>query len=846
MSFHEISVLAAIFYTMKKIIFLTLAAGFSVNCFAQFSISGTVKDSTNQSVVGATVRIAETFKGVFTDNNGVYKISNLKEGDYVVEVSSMGYETLQIPVENLTKDVEVNFDLKKSQVSLGEVIVSGTRVAENSPFAHTNMDKTDFEKNNLGQDIPILLQNAVSMVTTSDAGAGVGYTGFRLRGSDATRINVTINGIPVNDAESQGVYWVNMPDFASSTESIQIQRGVGSSTNGASAFGGSVNLETTALNEKAYGEVATSYGSFNTHKETVKFGTGLLNDRWAFDGRMSNVQSDGYIDRATSDLKSYYLSGGYYGKTLSVKAIAFAGKEKTYQSWWGTPQSRVDGNLVDMATHAMNAPLDPTQTQNLFNAGRTYNYYEYENEVDNYQQDNYQLHFSNQFSEKLSATIAFHYTHGKGYYEQFKKEEDFSAYGLSNLITETETIFINGADTNLVFGADTLTSTDLIRRRWLDNDFYGTTYNLNYKTEKLKVTLGGAYNVYDGDHFGEIVWAEFANGTDIRERYYDNNGLKKDFNSYLKAAYTLAKKTTLFADLQVRTVDYIAKGIDSDLQLVKVDTNYVFFNPKAGVSHSFNDKVRTYASVAVGNKEPSRNDFIDNTADAQPKHETLVDYELGTEVKFKKAMISGNLYYMDYMNQLVVTGELNDVGSNIRANVSQSYRLGLELMASILISKKVKLNLNGTYSQNKIENFTEVLYDYTDWGNTVTLENKYKHTDIAFSPNMIAAAAIEYNPIKNLNLMLQTKYVGEQFLDNTSNGSRQLDAYQTVDARISYSIFPKRMKEVSFNLLVNNLVNTMYSSNGYTYSYIYGETITENFYYPQAGTNFLVGMTVKF
>ncbi|MDG1475715.1 MAG: TonB-dependent receptor, partial [Vicingaceae bacterium] len=783
---------------MKKLFFLTLAAGFSVNCFAQFSISGIVKDSTSQTVVGATVRIAETYKGIFTDNNGKYKLSNLKEGDYLVEVSYVGYQTQQIKVDGLNKDTEVNFDLKKSQVSLGEFIVSGTRVRENSPFSHSNIKKEDFEKNNLGQDIPILLQNSVSVVSTSDAGAGVGYTGFRLRGSDATRINVTINGIPVNDAESQGVYWVNMPDFASSTESIQIQRGVGSSTNGASSFGGSVNLETTDLKEKAYAEVSSSYGSFNTHKETVKFGTGLLNNRWAFDGRASNVQSDGYIDRATSDLKSYYLSGGYYGKKLSVKAIAFAGKEKTYQSWWGTPESVVSGNKGDMETHAANNWLDSAKTYNLMNSGRTYNYYEYDNETDNYQQDHYQLHISNQFNEKLDATVAFHYTYGRGYYEQFRAGDDFSDYGLNDL----------------VIGSATITSSDIIRRRWLDNDFYGTTYNLNYKAEKIKVTVGGAYNVYDGDHYGEIVWTEFANGSNIRDRYYDNNGLKTDFNSYLKVDYTIANKTTLFADLQARTVNYTAKGIDSDLQTIAVDTNFVFFNPKAGVSHSFSDKVRVFGSVAIGNKEPSRNDFIDNPANKRPKHESLIDYELGSEVRFNKVLISGNLYYMDYTNQLIVTGELNDVGSNIRANVAESYRAGFELMTTFLISKKVKLNMNGTYSQNKIADFTEVLYDYTLGYDVV--ENNYENTDIAFSPNMIAAASLEYNPFKSLNLMLQTKYVGDQFLDNTSNSARKIDAYQTVDARISYSIFPKRMKEISFNILANNILNTMYSSNGYT------------------------------
>ncbi len=813
---------------MKKTIFLAITIATSINCIAQFSIFGTVKDSLSSPIIGATVRIAETYKGVASDNNGNYKLSNLKAGNYQIEVSFIGYETQKETISVTDKDIPFDFKLKKSTTSLGDVIVSGTRVEENSPFAHTNISQQDFEKNNLGQDIPFLLQNTPSIVTTSDAGAGVGYTGLRLRGSDATRINVTINGIPLNDAESQGVYWVNMPDFASSTENIQIQRGVGSSTNGAGAFGGSINLQTTDLKEKAYGEISSSYGSFNTHKETAKFGTGLINNRWAFDGRISNIQSDGYIDRATSNLKSYYLSSGYYGKKLSVKAIVFSGKEKTYQSWWGTPESRIKGDKTAMETHAANNWLDSAQTYNLLNAGRTYNYYEYENEVDNYQQDHYQLHISNQFNEKLNATVAFHYTYGRGYFEQFKKQDKFSKYGLSDLI----------------IGADTITRSDIIRRRWLDNEFYGTTYNLNYKSDKMKVTFGGAYNIYNGDHFGEIVWAQFANTSNIRDQYYGNNGLKKDFNSYLKINYLLGTKTNIFADLQIRTINYVAKGIDNNLTTIKIDTNFIFFNPKIGISHAFNDKVRIYGSLSVGNKEPSRNDFIDNPKNKQPKHETLYDYEFGVDLKLKKVLIQGNFYFMDYTNQLILTGELNDVGSSIRTNVDNSYRAGFELVASCLISKKVKLNLNATFSQNKIKTFTEILYDYTNGYDVI--KNNYSNTDIAFSPNIISAAAVEYNPIKGINLMLQTKYVGAQFLDNTANDSKKIDAYQTVDARLSYTIFPKKLNEISFNFLANNILNAMYSSNGYTYSYISTNLITENFYYPQAGINFLAGITMKF
>lgn len=815
---------------MKKIIFLAATIFATANCIAQHSVYGTVQDSLSNPIVGATVRILNTYRGVSSDNNGNFRLNNLSAGNYQLEVSFIGYQSHQINVENLSENREYNVVLKESRQTLDELVVSATRVKENSPIAHNNISYQDIEKNNLGQDIPFLLQNEVSVVSTSDAGAGVGYTGFRLRGSDATRINVTVNGIPINDAESQGTFWVNMPDFASSTENIQIQRGVGSSTNGAGAFGGTVNLQTTTLKEKAYGEIASSYGSFNTQKYTAKFGTGLINNHWAFDARASYITSDGYIDRATSDLRSYYLSGGYYGKNTSLKLVYFAGKEITYQSWWGTPESRITGNKEDMETHAANNGLDSVQTHNLINSGRTYNYYQYKNEVDNYGQDHAQLLFTHQFSSKLSANAALHYTYGRGYYEQFRKDDDFASYGLNDLVV----------------GSDTILSTDLIRRRWLDNHFYGATYNLSYNSSKLSLILGGGYNNYDGRHFGELIWMRYANNTGLGYRWYDNDANKRDLNTFLKADYLITEKITLFADLQVRTVDYSTKGKDNDLRLLNVDTNFIFVNPKGGLSYQMNEKTRFYASLSVGNREPVRGDFIDNPANKQPKHETMLDYEAGVDVKLKKALFQANFYYMDYKNQLILTGELNDVGSSIRTNVDKSYRTGVEFSANLLISKKVTLGFNTTLSQNKIDQFTEVLYDYTDWNEVVVVENKYKNTDIAFSPNVIAAGNIVYMPAKGLSLMLQTKYVGKQFLDNTSNAKRAIDAYQTVDGRLSYSIYPKKMREISFNILVNNMLNSLYSSNGYTYSYVYEKLITENFYYPQAGTNFLMGLTFKF
>ena len=795
---------------------------------AQFSIHGTVLDINSVPLAGATIKILNTSSGVHSDFLGHYFIDGIPSGDFQIQVSFIGYETQTREVKGLSKDISIYFEMKERDLELAEIMVQATRAKENTPVAQTNISYADIEKSNLGQDLPFLLQNEVSMISTSDAGGGIGYTGFRLRGSDATRINVTVNGIPINDSESQGVYWVNMPDFASSTENIQIQRGVGTSTNGAGAFGGSVNLQTDQLKEKAYGEISTSYGSFNSQKYSAKIGTGLINEHWAFDGRASFISSDGYIDRASSNLKSYYLSGGYYSDKTILKAVHFSGREKTYQSWWGSPQSIVDGDTTAMQTHAMNNWLDSAQTANLLNSGRTYNYYEYDNEIDNYGQDHFQLHFSHIISNHLKANAALHYTHGAGYYEQYRKGDSFSDYALPDLIV----------------GSDTITSTNLIRRRWLDNDFYGLTYNLIYEKEKINLTLGGAYNIYDGDHFGEIIWTEYASTSSIRDRYYDNKGEKTDLNIFLKSEYKLNDKLTSFIDLQVRSVNYVTAGIDNDLKALAIDTSFIFFNPKAGLSCKLNDEMRAFASVAVANREPVRNDFIDKPSNNQPSHENMIDYELGIDRNGKKTSLKVNLYYMSYKDQLILTGELNDVGSPVRMNVDKSYRAGVELAAGVVLSKKLRLKMNATFSQNKIADFTEVIYDYTNGFDII--ENKYTNTDIAFSPNIISAAGLEYVPGKSLSLLLQTKYVGQQFLDNTSNDNRAISAYQTLDARISYTIFPKSIKELNLNFMTNNILNSLYSSNGYTYSYIDGDIVTESFYYPQSGTNFLFGLTLKF
>lgn len=788
-------------------------------------VKGTVYNQNNQPIFGATVQVLNSYIGTVTNENGEFSINN-QQGFETLLVKSLGYNGQLVSLTGNTENLKVILTAKSYQVD--EFIVSATRANSTTPMAVQEVSKEELNKQNLGQDLPILLNYTTSMVTTSDAGAGVGYTGLRIRGSDATRINVTVNGIPLNDSESHGVFWVNMPDFASSTSSVQIQRGVGTSTNGAGAFGASVNLQTQTLQTDPYAEVNASVGSFNTYKTNVQFGTGKLKNGFAIDGRMSRIYSDGYIDRAFSDLKSYYLSAGYYGKSSTVKFIHFAGAEKTYQSWWGTPQSRVEGNIEAMELHAAYNGYTDAQTQNLLNAGRTYNYYEYENETDNYRQNHYQLHYNQKIGARFRFNGALHLTTGAGYYEQFREDDDFANYNLSPF----------------VFGGDTSYSANFIRQRWLDNMFYGGTYNLHYESAKFNAVFGGAVNQYVGDHFGDIIWSSLAGSTQKDFRYYSGESVKNDINNYLKINYNLAEKLTAFADVQVRNLSYKTKGTDNDLKAYDVNVNYTFVNPKAGITY-FDSKNRAFASFSVGNREPLRSDFIDAPTGVTPQHETLYDTELGYSRMGKKFRVDANLYYMYYNNQLVVTGELNDVGANVRTNVESSYRAGIELAAIYKPIQKLELQGNLTLSQNKIAEFNEVLYDYTNGFDVVV--NTYNNTTIALSPSVIGMASIAYKPVDNLELALLNKYVGKQYLDNTTNENRVINPYFVSDFRANYTWeLNKAVKAIQFNVLVNNVFNTMYSSNGYTYSYIFGDLITENFFYPQAGTNFLAGVSIKF
>ena len=771
--------------------------------FAQFSISGKITDSESGKILsGTTVTLENSNRGTITNSQGFYRLMNLKKDTYVLKISYLGFTKITKTID-LQKDETFDFSLQKSTFEADEVVVSATRANANSAMAYSDISKDYLQKQNLGQDIPQLLNFTPSLVTTSDAGAGVGYTGIRIRGTDATRINVTINGIPINDSESQGTYWVNMPDLASSVNSVQIQRGVGTSTNGAGAFGATVNLSTNEFRKDSYAEINNSIGLFKTRKSTLMVGSGLLNGKFTIDARLSKLVSDGYIDRASSDLKSFYLSGAYFGKKSFVRLNVFSGKEKTYQSWYGLSEDQLLTN-------------------------RTANYYTYSNQTDNYQQDHYQLLSSHILSSNWTFNFNLHYTKGSGYYEEYKEADKFANYGLPNIINGTETI----------------KKTDLIRRKWLDNDFYGTTFSLVYQgNNRLSANIGGGFNQYDGKHFGEITWAKYAQNIPFGYRWYNNDATKKDFNLYGKVNYALTENLNAFADLQIRTVNYTMVGIASKRQDITQKADYSFFNPKLGLTYQLADNSSIYASYSVGNKEPSRQDFVDNAPKA-PLAESLNDIEIGYKTQKSNVAFSVNGYLMSYKNQLVLTGKVNDVGEAIRTNVADSYRMGVEVEAGVKVAKTLKINANITLSNNKIKNFTETVPNYD--GGTDGI-NQFAETNIAFSPSTIFGSQILYNPLKNLELGFLSKFVGKQYLDNTTDEKRKLNSYFTNDLRAIYTIKGKTLKEVNFSFLVNNIFNTLYESNGYSYSYISEkQTITENYYYPQAGTNVLLGVNLKF
>ncbi len=716
---------------------------------------------------------------------------------------------LSLMLVNLNAQEKIQ-DTIKTQI-LDEVLVKSIRVDTDSPITHSNVDKEELAKTNLGQDIPVLLNYLPSVVTTSDAGAGIGYTYIRVRGSDASRVNITINGIPYNDSESQGTFWVNMPDFASSIENLQLQRGVGTSTNGSGSFGASLNILSDGVSDNAFSEIGIAGGSFNSQKYNVKFSTGLLNDHFEVSGRLSKITSDGYIDRASSDLKSYFLQGAFINDNTLIKALVFGGKEKTYQAWYG----------IDAETLEIDRTYNPAGIYTDDDGNVKF----YDNETDNYSQDHYQLFWNQKINSNWTTNLGLNYTYGRGYYEQYKEDEDFEFY-------DFEPIEIGG---------EVINTTDLIRRRWLDNDFYVINANVNYVKENLEVSTGAFYSHYDGDHFGEVIWAKYASNSEIRDRYYEGNGKKDEFTVFAKATYKINEQWSAYGDLQGRFLTYKTTGLTSDRVPLEVDEKYNFFNPKAGLTYELSDKNQLYASYGRAHREPRRADFENGIT----KPEKLDDYELGWRFKAQKNIINTNIYFMNYKDQLVLTGAIDDTGAPLRATSGKSYRLGVEIDATFLICDNFRMLPNLALSSNKNLDFVSPID-----GELVNLGT----TNLSFSPNIVAGNKFEYEPITNLQLGLYTKYVGEQYMGNVDSDVSKLDAYFVNDFNVSYTIdnIPF-LREIVVTGLVNNIFNIKYVSNGYYYTFddtwtdpTTTTTIEGTGYYPQATINFLVGATVKF
>ena len=778
---------------MKKILIFLFLVASQITIGQTFTLLGKVVDENKNPLPGATILVKETKQGTSADFDGKF-IVNLSKGIYNIQVSFIGFKTISREITVFQND-EIEFILSTRATVLDEVLVAAIRANTDAPVTFSNLTKKEIEKRNLGQDIPILLNYLPSVISSSDAGAGVGYTYMSVRGSNGERINVTVNGIPYNDAESHGTFWVNLGDFASSTQSLQLQRGVGTSTNGSGAFGASLNLLTDAISEEANAEISNSFGSFGTRKHTVKFSTGKLNNHIEIAGRLSNIYSDGYVDRATADLKSYYLQASYSDKNTLIKAITFGGKEKTYQAWEGL-------------------------TADQLKEDRRQNPYTYENEVDDYQQDHYQLHWNEKLNENWSTNVGLNYTKGAGFFEQFKDGED--AADFNNLIVD---------------------GSDVIVRRWLDNDFYVANFNTEYKNEKLKIINGISYSNYSGNHFGEVIWgSDLAENVNINDRYYYSDAKKTDFSIFSKTTYTFNENWIGYIDLQGRFVNYQTTGITSDIVPIDVDTNFSFFNPKVGITYKINSENNLYTSFAVANREPNRNDFENGVT----TNETLYDFELGWRLNSENIKLNTNIYYMNYKNQLVLTGALDGVGAPIRATSGDSYRLGLEIDADIRLSEEFSIKPNAAFSQNKNRDFFSTIN-----GNLEDLGN----TDISFSPNVIVGNILMYQPTENLQISFLSKFVGKQYMSNlqsTISDNDLLDSYFTSDFNIIYEIKPKSVvKSIVFSGLINNIFNEKYVDRGYYYTYDYddsGNTVTGDGagYYPQATTNFLVGVTIKF
>lgn len=790
--------------------------------YGQYTLRGEVTDEQKTPLPGANVVLSELKLGTVTRQDGSFTLGGIPGGTYTLKITFVGYEA-HTGVVKLSSDTDMGIIPLASVTFMGEEsIVTATRAGSRTPVAYSEMEREEITSRNFGQDVPYLLSSTPSLVVSSDAGHGIGYSSMRIRGTDANRINVTINGIPLNDAESHSVYWVDLPDIATSVDNIQIQRGVGTSTNGAAAFGASVNFQLQKLQKEPFAIYDGTFGSYGTVRSAISTGTGLIKEHFSVDMRLSDLHSDGYIDRSWTDLRSYYLSAGYYDSRTLLKFITFSGTEELYQAWNGVPAELLES---DRTYNELGAYSDENGVQSY-----------YDNQVDHYKQEHYQLHFSREVSDKLYLNSALHFTRGAGYYEQYKEDELLSDYSMEKV----------------VIGGDTIFESDLIRRKWLDNNFYGIVGGLHFREENFNMVLGGGWNRYDGDHFGTVIWARYTGDNDIRHRWYENNGSKTDWNSYLKTTFEAGNMISLFADLQIRGIDYGIVGEDDDLRIISQKHDYFFFNPKAGVNLQLSSSHRAYLFLARANREPNRSNFVDaDPAGPVPVKETLIDYEAGYNFTGQDLKISANLYFMDYTDQLVLTGEINDVGSAIMSNVKDSYRAGIELSFSFRFASWIRWDMNTTLSRNRILNYTGYVDNWDYWtdpeNQPYQVEEALGSTALAFSPEFIFNSMIDAEPLRSFHLIVSSRYVGRQFIDNTSSPERALDPYFINDLTISHSFYPHFMEEISLQLQVVNLLNVMYESNAWVYRYYFEgvEGVLDGFF-PQAGRHLMAGIRLRF
>lgn len=805
----------------KSFIVLALLLCRQLTAFSQYTVTGTVRDENNNALTGANITITNSFRGAVSDLDGAFRFSGVKAGTVELKVSFLGYETESRSVD-VNKDHHLEFSLKRSSIMADEVVVVATRANRNTPVAQATVKRDEIRQQNQGQDVPYMLALTPSLVTSSDAGAGVGYTSFRIRGTDVNRINVTVNGIPLNDAESHGVWWVDLPDFSSSVDNIQIQRGVGTSSVGAGAFGASINLQTFSLNKNPHAEVNSAYGSYNTWKNTVSVGSGLIKDHFTFDARVSKVSSDGFIDRASSDLKSLHISAAYRDQKNILRFNILTGTEKTYQAWDGVPREILKTN------RSYNGLGGYYDDKNILKY--------YDNQTDNYQQDHYQIQYSREINRYLSFNTSLHYTHGKGYYEEYKENAKLGDYNLQNVIIKDSTI----------------KKSDLVRRKWLDNDFYGITYSLNYQQNNISFNLGGGVNNYYGKHYGNVIWAKFASNADPNHRYYYSDGNKTDYSIFGKLGYQLTRMINLFADVQYRHIVHDMVGVDDDQRDITQKHTFNFVNPKAGLNLTINEYQNLYAFWGIAQREPTRNNFVDaDPGKPLPVSEKLLDYELGYTLSSDLLKANINFYFMDYFDQLVLTGEINDVGSPVMTNVPRSYRQGVEISATVQPVKQFAWNGNLTVSRNKIKNFTDHIDNWDYWADPenqpLQVTDKLGETDIAFSPAIIASSQFQYKPSEIVNVSFNSKYVGKQYIDNTSNDNRLLDAYLVNDLRINTALKLGKLIKLETIVSVNNIFNAEYETNAWLYQYIEGNELKiMDGFYPQAGRNYMISFILNF